>query len=165
MDPHLVRIRTRTSDYRIRIWLLSSVTLRMPKKFFFIFFLITYQQAHYLQSLTYCFKEKFCVKIKFSKHYFSLLNTFMRKGKDPAPELNPYIWLRDPDLGGPKTCGSCGSGYPTLKKTLHNQIISMCPPFCELDNPAVLTVGYIQQGVSNYTTVSSIQSGAMLWYL
>ncbi len=32
----------------------------------------------------------------------------MRKGKDPDPEpdLDPYFWLMDPDLGGPKTCGS-----------------------------------------------------------
>jgi hypothetical protein len=39
--------------------------------------LISYQQAHYLQLL------KFCVKILFCKHYFSLLNAFMRKGKNP----------------------------------------------------------------------------------
>jgi hypothetical protein len=30
----------------------------------------------------------------------------MRKGKDP-----------EPDPGGPKTCGSCGSGSPTLFQT------------------------------------------------
>ncbi len=41
-------------------------------------------------------------KILFSNHYFSPLNTFMRKGKDP------YLWwLTDP--GDPKTYGS----YPT----------------------------------------------------
>jgi hypothetical protein len=36
----------------------------------------------------------FCVKILFCKHYFSLINTFMRKGKeaDPEPVLEP-----DPD--------------------------------------------------------------------
>ncbi len=53
---------------------------------------------------------KFCVKILFCRHYFSPLNTFMRKGKDP-----------EPDPGGPKTCGSCGSGSgsgsPTLLQT------------------------------------------------
>jgi hypothetical protein len=38
---------------------------------------------------------KFSIKILFCNHYFSPLNTFMRKGKDP---------------GGPKTYGSgCGS--------------------------------------------------------
>ncbi len=54
--------------------------------------------------------QKFCVNILFCKHYFSPLNTFLRKGKDP----DPYLWLMDP--GGPKTCGSCGSGSgsPTL---------------------------------------------------
>jgi hypothetical protein len=33
----------------------------------------------------------------------------MRKGKDP----DPYLWLMDPDSGGPKTCVSSGSGSPT----------------------------------------------------
>ncbi len=30
--------------------------------------------------------------------------------------LNPYLWLMDPnpDPVGPKTCRSCGYGYPTL---------------------------------------------------
>ncbi len=51
----LVRIRIRTSDkwIWIRIRLLSSMTLRMSgwkTKKISIFFLITYQQAHYLQS-------------------------------------------------------------------------------------------------------------------
>ncbi len=41
----------------------------------------------------------------FCKHYFSLLNTFMRKGKDPDLEPDPYLWLMDPDPGGPKICG------------------------------------------------------------
>jgi hypothetical protein len=29
----------------------------------------------------------------------------MRKGKDPDPDLDPHLWLMDPDPGGPKTCG------------------------------------------------------------
>ncbi len=48
------------------------------------------------------FLLKFRVKILFCKHYF-------RKGKDPEPD--PYLWLMDPDPGGPTTCGS---GSPTL---------------------------------------------------
>jgi hypothetical protein len=32
------------------------------------------------------FLQKFCVKILFCKYYFSPLNTFMRKGKDPDPD-------------------------------------------------------------------------------
>ncbi len=46
----------------------------------------------------------------FCRHFFSPLNTFMRKGKDP------HLLLMDPDPGGPKTCGSSGSGSgsPTL---------------------------------------------------
>ncbi len=54
----------------------------------------------------------FCVKILFCRHYFSPLNTSMRKGKDPEPDPDPYLWLMDPDPGGPKTCGS-----PTLSRT------------------------------------------------
>jgi hypothetical protein len=40
----------------------------------------------------------------------------MRKVKDPQldPDQDPYLLLMDPDPGGPKTCGSCGSGSPTL---------------------------------------------------
>jgi hypothetical protein len=87
----LVRIRTsdyrirasdyriRASDYRIRlriqlrIRLLSSVTLGMQ-------FIITYQQAHYLQSSKFSSLLKFCVKTShvFCKHYFSSLNTYGR---------------------------------------------------------------------------------------
>jgi hypothetical protein len=73
----------------------------------YIYFFITFPQAYYLQSLIYCFNEKFSVKILFCKHHFSLLITFMRKGKDP----DPYLWLADP--GGPKPCGS---GSSTLVK-------------------------------------------------
>ncbi len=83
--------------------------LRMSKKKIFIFFLITCQQAHHLQSKKFNFLLNVCVKILFCRHYFNPLNTSMRKGKDP------HLWIRrirlmDPDLGGPKTCGSCGSG-------------------------------------------------------
>jgi hypothetical protein len=71
---------------------------------------ITCPQAHHLQFKKLNFLLKFCVKILFCKHYFSPLNTFMRKGKDPDPD--PYLWLMDsnPDPGGPKTSGS-----PTLE--------------------------------------------------
>ncbi len=50
----------------------------------------------------------------FCRHYFSPLTTFKRKGKDPDPHL--LLMEPDPDPGGPKTCGSCGSGSwsPTL---------------------------------------------------
>jgi hypothetical protein len=71
---------------------------------FFIFFLITCPQAYHLQSKKFNFLLKFCVKILFCRHYFSQLNTYMRKGKDPDPHL--LIMDSDPDPGGPKTCGS-----------------------------------------------------------
>jgi hypothetical protein len=55
-------------------------------------------------------QETFHTKILFCNHYSRTLNTFMRKGKDPDPNLDPY--LTDPeDLGGPKTYGSYRSGY------------------------------------------------------
>ncbi len=60
----------------------------------------------------------------FCRHYFSLLNIFMRKGKDQEPDPDPHLLLVDPDPGGPKTCGSCGSGScsgagsPTLFKSI-----------------------------------------------
>jgi hypothetical protein len=52
----------------------------------------------------------------FPKHYFSPLNTIMRKVKDPDPD--PYLRLIE---GGPKTCGSYGSGSPALetRKEIH----------------------------------------------
>jgi len=42
----------------------------------------------------------FCVKILFCKHYFSPLNTFMRKGKDPDPD--PYLVTNRSGSGRPK---------------------------------------------------------------
>ncbi len=71
------------------------------KIFFHIFFIVTCAQTKKFNYLL-----KFCVKILFCRHYFSPINTFMRKKKDPEPE--PYIWLidPDPDLEGPKTSGS-----------------------------------------------------------
>jgi hypothetical protein len=53
------------------------------KKIFFQYIiLLTYPQAYYLQ---------FCVEVSFCKHYFSLLNSFMRKEKDPEPDPDPYL--------------------------------------------------------------------------
>ncbi len=45
-------------------------------------FLITFPDAHHLQSKNFYFKLKFCVKISFCRHCFSPLNLFMRKGND-----------------------------------------------------------------------------------
>ncbi len=81
------------------------------------FFLIICPQPHHLQTEILNFLLKFSVEILFCRHYFSPLNTFMRKGKDPDPVSDPYLWLMDPDTdpGGPKTCGSgSGSGSPAL---------------------------------------------------
>ncbi len=35
------------------------------------------------------------------------------------PDPTPFFSL-DPDLGGPKTCGSCGSGSPNTALSTHN---------------------------------------------
>ncbi len=72
------------------------------------------------------------------KHYFSPLNTFMRKEKDP----DPYIWL-DPEQGGPKTCGYCGSASasPTLVQTIQEV------PYATVDS--VSTLNTCQKTSSN----------------
>ena len=54
---------------------------------FFILFLIICHQAHHLQSKNFYLLLKFSVKILFCRHFFSPLNTSMRKGKDPDPYL------------------------------------------------------------------------------
>ncbi len=71
---------------QLRIRLLSSVTLRMQEKKFFSIFFYT-SPAGTLSSVLnfFYFFLKFCVKILVCKHYFSPLNTFMRKGR---------IWIR-----------------------------------------------------------------------
>ena len=53
------------------------------KNYFFIAFSYNYPK-NIIFSL---FFAKFCVRILFCcKHYFSPLNTFVRKGKDPDPD-------------------------------------------------------------------------------
>ncbi len=54
-------------------------------------------------------KEQILCKI-FSAYYFL-----------KVPEPDPYIWLMDPDPGGPKTCGSIHCflpGFPSFYKCL-----------------------------------------------
>jgi hypothetical protein len=91
------------------------IDLKDTKILFSYFFFITCPQAHRLQAEKFNFLLEFCVQILFCRHYFSQLNTIMRKVKEPDPDPNP--WLMDPDPGVPKTCGSgsaSGSGSPTL---------------------------------------------------
>ncbi len=82
----------------------SSVTLRMQIKLFFLIFFSYNLHACTLSSVLKIlnFLLKFRVEILFCMPYFSPLNSFMRKGKDP----DPYLRLLDPDPGGPKTSGS-----------------------------------------------------------
>jgi hypothetical protein len=81
----------------------SDYFLQWRIKNYFIFFHTTFPQAHHLFQTKKCnFCAKIFVEILFVRRYFSPLNTVMRKGKDP----DPYLWLMDPDPGGPKTFGS-----------------------------------------------------------
>jgi hypothetical protein len=65
----------------------------MEKKYFFIIFSYNLPTGTLSSVLKNEFLLKFCVKILFCKHYFSLLYTFMRKGEvlDPKPEPDPYL--------------------------------------------------------------------------
>jgi hypothetical protein len=65
----------------------SSLILMILKKSYFFLKTWPCPQAHHHQSEKFNFLIEFCVKILFCRHYFSQLNTFMRKGKDPDPHL------------------------------------------------------------------------------
>jgi hypothetical protein len=46
---------------------------------------------NHLQSKIFNFLIIFCVKMLFCRHYFSPLNPFMRKEKDPEPDTDPHL--------------------------------------------------------------------------
>ncbi len=76
----------------------------MRKKIVFQIFFIYSNLPH--RRIIFSIKNKIFAKI-FAKillcrQYFSLLNTFIKKGKDPEPDPDPYLWQMDPDPGGPK---------------------------------------------------------------
>jgi hypothetical protein len=58
------------------------------KKLVFIFFSYNLPTGTHLQSKKFNFLLNFYVKILFFRHY---VHTFMRKGKDPDPEPDPYL--------------------------------------------------------------------------
>jgi hypothetical protein len=97
---------------------------------FFQIFFLKLTRRHIIFSLKNLIFAKFCIKILFCKHYFRLLNTFMRKGKSSEPDPVPLLRLIDPETGGPKTCGSCGSGSgsgsPTLLITATLAVVPGC---------------------------------------
>jgi hypothetical protein len=72
----------------------------MQKKLLFHIFFLQLANRYIIFSLKNLI---FCKNFIF-RPYFCLLNTSMRKGKDPEPD--PYLMDSDPDPGGPKTCGS-----------------------------------------------------------
>ncbi len=153
-------------DILVQIRIPGSVPL--PNGFgsgshFSYFFLITCPQA--LSSvLQLNFLLKLCIKILFCKHYFSPLNTFMRKGKDP----DLFLWLIrliNPDPGGPKTCRSrgSGSGFPTLTVTHLNGLLKT-----ELSNFIPVTFsdscrGVFGSGSGSVLDPDSIRSGGQKW--
>jgi hypothetical protein len=67
------------------------IDFKDAQTFFSHFFLITCPQLHHLQSRKLNFLLKCCVKMLFCRHYFSPLNTFMTKGKDPEPDPDPHL--------------------------------------------------------------------------
>ncbi len=106
-------------DILVRIWIPGSVSpdpylwLMDPTPFFIEFedakkniffqihfFLLTCAQVHRLQSKKFNFLLKFCVQMLFCRHYFSPLNTFMRKGKEPDPD--PHLLTNGSGSGRPK---------------------------------------------------------------
>ncbi len=79
-----------------------SMTLRMQIKFFFLLHTFPFNlHAGTVSSVLNFFAKMLCWNF-ICMPYFSPLNTFMRKGKDP----DPYLRLMDPDPEGPKTSGS-----------------------------------------------------------
>jgi hypothetical protein len=91
----------------------------MQKKLIFYFsHTVTCPQAHHLQSKKIILLLKFCVKILvvLQALFQSAQHIYVRKEKDPEPDPDPLLLVLDPDPdpGGPKTFGSCGSGFPTV---------------------------------------------------
>ncbi len=76
-------------------WLLGC------KKINFFYFILSMKFKNFK-----ILKIRLMIKIKFLArkflYYFSMLNSFIGKGRDSHPD--PYLWLTDP--GGPKTSGS-----------------------------------------------------------
>jgi hypothetical protein len=63
------------------------IDLRMQKNIYFLhIFSYNLPTRTSSSSKKLNFFAKICVKILFCRHYFSSLNTFMRKGKDPDPD-------------------------------------------------------------------------------
>ncbi len=102
-------------DILVRIRIPGSVPLTNGSDFFlhgfkrckknifspYFFLLLLKGHKHHLQSKKFNFLLKLWVKILFCRHYFSPLNTSMRKGKDPDPDPY-YLRLMDPEPGGQK---------------------------------------------------------------
>jgi hypothetical protein len=71
------------------------IDFKVAKKYnFSYFFLITCAQAYHLQSKKFNFLQKFCIKILFCRHYFSLLNTFMRNWEGSVPDPDQHLRIR-----------------------------------------------------------------------
>ncbi len=102
------------------LWLVDRDPTPDPTHFFsdfsmqkFLFFIFFSKSLPAVPAGT--LSSVFCVKILLCEHYFSWLNTFMRKGKDPEldPDHDLYLWLMDPDPD-PESPKTCRSGSPTM---------------------------------------------------
>ncbi len=67
---------------------LFFIDFKDANKFFLSYFCLISTSSSVLKCI---FLLKFCLKILFCKHYFSLHDIFMKKVKDPEPDLDPYL--------------------------------------------------------------------------
>ncbi len=82
----------------IRIVLFSSLTVKTPTKNKFFCLLL------FEGTFTYFFKDKKSKRSHKTVGIKVLLTIFdwWEKNLDPDPDLDPYLWLTNPDPGGPK---------------------------------------------------------------
>ncbi len=112
-----MRIRASDQWIRIRILLFKSLTFKRPTKYWFKkkFCLLLFEN-----TFTSFFRDKKSKESHKTVGIKVFLSIFAGWSKDP----DPYIWLADPDSGGPKTYGSYGSG--TQVYLIRNSQASHC---------------------------------------
>ncbi len=103
------------SDWWIRILLFSSLTFKILTK---NNFLKNFSAYYFLKVHIHHFSKIKSQKESQNSSYqgFSYYFCMMTEESGSESGFGPYLWLMDPDPGGPKTCGSGGSesGSATL---------------------------------------------------